>query len=96
MTNYRRGYEAERRAARELAAQGYTVLRMAGSRGPCDLVAVGPDVRFIQVKRVRHGSGRVAKAQQELVALPCPPGTRKEIWVWVDRQGWRIQEVTQE
>jgi predicted RNA binding protein YcfA (HicA-like mRNA interferase family) len=40
MTNYTRGRAKEYRVAKRLRAQGWTVLRTAGSHGPFDLIAI--------------------------------------------------------
>ena len=50
--NYEKGVRKERRIKKELERAGWTVLRMAGSHGFADLVAIRSDgkIRFIQVK----------------------------------------------
>lgn len=94
MANYRRGYRAELAAKKELEAQGFTVLRAAGSKGPFDLVAFNKDVvRFIQVKRVRNGSGGLSKSLRELERVPVPPCARKEVWLWRDKEGFAEREA---
>lgn len=89
---YRRGYLAELRAVEELRGEGYLALRVAGSRGPFDIVALGEEVRFIQVKRAKPGKEKdaLAEARREIAALPG--GFRREVWVWVDRRGF-VKEV---
>ncbi|RDV82328.1 hypothetical protein [Ammonifex thiophilus] len=92
--NYRRGYLAELRAKGELEKEGYLVLRTAGSKGPFDLVAVRKDgVRLIQVKRCRDGDGIRPGDLRALGALPVPPGTTKELWVWRDGEGFVRRET---
>jgi Holliday junction resolvase len=86
--NYRRGYYAERRAAEELKKEGYFVVRAAGSRGPVDLVAIGKDVRLIQVKR---GKGALAEGKREIARVPYPGP--KEVWVYEGRRGFRKEVV---
>lgn len=53
-SNYNRGRAYEYRAKKELEAQGYSVIRAAGSHGPFDLIAVprtpGWLVRCVQIK----------------------------------------------
>jgi len=96
VTNYRRGYVAERKAVKVLEAAGYVVARTAGSHSPFDVVAVGPGgVRLIQVKRVKFGRIRVTveAALEELRQVPKLPGVSREIWVWVDGDGWVVQEA---
>jgi Holliday junction resolvase len=86
--NYRRGYYAERKAAEALKKEGYFVVRAAGSRGPVDLVALGKDVRLIQVKR---GKGALAEGKREIARVPCPG--LKEVWIYEGRQGFRKEVV---
>ena len=89
MTNYERGVIIERRAQAELEAQGYLVIRAAGSKGPADLVAIGAGVRLIQCKRTagNPGSG-LSAALKELAALRLPDGVSTELWQWCDGKGW--------
>lgn len=92
-TNYQRGVIIERKAQAELEADGYLVIRAAGSKGPADLVAIPRDdaapVRLIQCKRTAGtpGSGLRA-ALQELSALPLPADVSAELWQWCDGKGW--------
>jgi hypothetical protein len=88
VTNYTVGRRLEYRARDELIAQGYTVVRSAGSKGPIDLVAIGRNVRLIQVKaRSPRRSDRL-----KLAAVPTPRGVRREIWQW-QTGTWRIHPV---
>ncbi len=93
MTHYAVGRRLEYRARDELIAQGYTVVRSAGSKGPIDLVAIGPatgrrTVRLIQVKaRSPRSADRL-----KLAAVSAPRGVQREIWQW--RAGtWHIHPV---
>jgi hypothetical protein len=86
--NYRRGYYAERKAAEELKKEGYFVVRAAGSRGPVDLVALGKDVRLIQVKRGKA----LAEGKREIARVPCPG--LKEVWIYEGRRGFRKEVVS--
>jgi len=79
--NYRRGYYAERKAAEELRREGYFVIRAAGSRGPVDLVALGKDIRLIQVKR---GKGALREGVREILSVNIP-GVSREVWVYEGR-----------
>lgn len=64
MTAYRRGADFERAVCTALRAEGYTVVRSAGSRSIVDVVALRPGVVvLIQAKR----DGR------------CSPGERAEL-----------------
>lgn len=93
--NYRRGYLAERKAAKVLEP-GYVVARTAGSHSPFDVVAVGPNgVRLIQVKRVKEGgfTAILEAAREEIRQVPKVPGVSREVWVWLDGKGWIVQEA---
>ncbi len=93
MTHYSAGRRLEYRARDELIAQGYTVVRSAGSKGPIDLVAIGPakgrcTVRLIQVKaRSPRRADRL-----KLTAVAVPRGVRREIWQW-QAGTWLIHPV---
>ncbi len=58
MTAYRRGADFERRVAAHLREEGWVVVRAAGSRGECDLVALqaGKIPRLVQCKVGPHFS----------------------------------------
>ena len=88
MTRYTTGRRLEYRARDALRAQGYTVVRSAGSKGPIDLVAIGRNVRLIQVKANRPRRTDRLK----LAAVPAPRGVRREIWQW-QAGTWRIHPV---
>lgn len=94
--NYRRGYLAERRAAKVLERAGYVVARTAGSHSPFDVVAVNPNgVRLIQVKRVKEGgiAATLEAAREEIRQVPKVQGVSREVWIWFDGEGWVVQEV---
>ena len=99
MSNGSRGAVAERRAAQELRAAGYTVTRSGASKGAYDLIAVGPrDILLLSIKLTKQDRpSRVAPrtAVESLRDAPAPrvPEVRKELWTWVDRVGWRIKQV---
>lgn len=92
MTNYQRGARLERLARAQLERAGYFVVRSAGSKGACDLVAWdAKQIKLIQVK----SSGEVDKrAIEKLRKVPCPINGRREIW---ERDGglkdWKVIEV---
>ena len=88
MSRYTTGRRLEYRARDELIAQGYTVVRSAGSKGPIDLVAIGCHVRLIQIK---SGPPRPSD-RKRLRAVLAPRGTRREIWQW-QAGAWRIHPV---
>ncbi len=58
MTPYLRGADFERRVAAHFRADGYMVVRSAGSRGACDLVAMraGETPRLVQCRIGSHFS----------------------------------------
>lgn len=88
MSNYARGVRLEHKCRDFFIAQGYTVIRSAGSKGAADLVAIsGNDVVLVQVGKKGKS---VADALQRLAAVPAPAHVRKEVWIWVPRQGWRL------
>ena len=91
MSRYAKGRRLEWLARDALIAQGYTVIRSAGSKGPVDLVAIGPaEIRLIQVKAV----GGVRRADlRKLRQVACPPGTRCEIWQRAPRGQWKVQRL---
>ncbi len=63
MTAYRRGADFERMVAERLRADGWTTFRVAGSRGPADLVAVRENWGHAQVVLIqckRNGRARPA------------------------------------
>lgn len=89
-TNYQRGVLVEHKAAQELEALGYLVIRAAGSHGPADLVAIGPaGVRLVQCKRTKAKPGSGLRGPlRELASLRLPENATAEIWQWCDGQGW--------
>lgn len=88
----RLAFEHEARAL--LEAEGFRVLRSAGSRGPVDLFAFSPtEVRIIQVKstnRLEHRGTRTMLRQAilDLLALPSPPGLTRWLFVRELRGNW--------
>lgn len=72
-----KGSRAERKARRQLEADGYAVTRAGGSLGVFDLIAIGPThVRAIQVK---SGTSRLTRAERaEIVAIEVPSNVVKE------------------
>jgi Holliday junction resolvase-like predicted endonuclease len=89
MTNYTNGRAMEYLARNTLTADGYTVLRAAGSKGPVDLIAWNNGgARFIQVKK---GRGAIRPAERaKLRALPIPPASTVELWTRVSGQ-WEVE-----
>lgn len=89
---YRRGYRAERKAVAELEKEGFIAVRVAGSKGPFDVVALGEKVRFIQVKRAKAGKEESALQEGKREISAISGAFVKEVWVWVDRKGF-VKEV---
>jgi len=88
-SNYRRGRRLEYLARTALVAEGYTVVRAAGSKGPADLVAMNANqVRLIQIKSPGHVQD---SDREKLRAVKCPRA-RREIWVRYPKE-WRIEIV---
>lgn len=94
MSNQRRGYEAERKCVNALRDKGYIVFRSAASKGPFDVIAVKPnDILFVQVKRTKNPSVKHSPETLREMAkavVPAAKWIRKELWCWVERQGWVI------
>ena len=72
-------------------------MRSTASKGPYDLMAVGPnDVLLLQVTRMRKPTPtRIRQKLRALAAAAAPevPCVRKELWIWTDHEGWRIQSA---
>lgn len=84
-----KGTRREHRSRQILEAEGYRVLRAAGSHGAWDLIGVREDgVLFVQVKS-RDWPGRVEMST--LRAFPCPPHCRRIVHRW--RDGARRPDV---
>lgn len=78
MSNYVKGRTAEYRARKTLQQQGYTVIRSAGSKGPCDLLAFnGAELRIVSVKSGAYCS-QIERAA--LCELARPENSTVEIW----------------
>lgn len=90
--NYLRGVAKERAAKKELEEQGAIVTRASGSHGVFDLVAFFPDRTLaIQCKRFEEFDKSTVKETMEgLNAAKVGPGVTKQLWIWLDRKGWRI------
>lgn len=86
---YRRGVHYERRAMKELQANGYLVVRSSGSHGVFDLWAVNEDhLLLVQCKATKANGSNYTKEKEEMFAIKTPVFCRKELWVWVERKGW--------
>lgn len=65
-----------------LESLGYEVVRVAGSKGSWDLLALNShEIRLIQVRSNRD----VSKVEKEILqGLKYPICVSKELWTWVD------------
>jgi Holliday junction resolvase len=90
MTNYRRGYEIERKLVNQFRKEGYVSVRSSGSHSPIDVFCIKPDsIRLIQCKRVKkYRQSMFEKEIKELESLEAPACCSKELWVWEDGYGW--------
>lgn len=89
MTNYKRGYETERKIVNELKKKGYLAVRTAGSHSLFDVIAINDkEVLLIQAKRTKKKYNWADENIYKFVELQVPGNVRKELWVWVDREGF--------
>jgi hypothetical protein len=94
MTNYTRGRTAEYQAKKELEKQGYYVVRSSGSHSCIDIIAIGVNIKLIQIKRTKRAltinfvNGLYDKDINALRELHVSTNVSKELWVWLDRKGW--------
>lgn len=69
------------------------MIRSAGSHGACDLIALNQkEILLIQVGM------QGAKDEQDFELLrrvPAPTLARRQMWIWVPRVGWEIEELPQ-
>ena len=89
--NYRKGRRLEYAARDALRAQGYIVIRAAGSKGPVDLIAIGHrQVRLVQVKA--HGAARPTDVNKLRRLLPLPASVSLELWERdTQTQRWQVR-----
>ncbi|BAF60337.1 holliday junction resolvase [Pelotomaculum thermopropionicum SI] len=101
-TNYRRGYETERRIMADLAEQGFLVLRSAGSHSKIDVLGLRKDrIIAVQSKRTKlytpSAYRKEIQAIQDLIGdygLDEAENLDFELWVWVDHVGFRKWQIT--
>ncbi len=85
--NYLRGRHAEYQCMAELRAQGYpVVMRAAGSHGPFDVIALGPNGGVCaQVKRTEGPNvPGFTKDLEALRAVGVHESNSKQLWVYID------------
>ena len=90
-----KGSRNEKRCADELRGEGYVIWKTIRTKyqnidlfGLFDVVALHPEgkhIKFIQVKSNRADN----KAREAIMKLKMPSSCIKEMWIWVDRVGWR-------
>ena len=86
---YKRGVHYERQAKKELEKSGYLVIRSSGSHGIFDIWALNDkELKLIQCKAVKKSSN-FTKLTSEIKKIKVPPFCSKELWIWIDRKGWR-------
>jgi Holliday junction resolvase len=96
------GKQAEYMARVCLESQGYHVVKSAGAHSPVDLVAwkhTGHPL-LIQVRRSRRRLDLHTQVswmfRDDIMALQAvcrPYFASSQLWLWTDRQGWRVFEV---
>lgn len=98
MTNYANGTRIEYIARNQLIADGYDVMRAAGSKGCVDLIAWSiREIRFIQVKKEGERRRKYTEDYLGLQKLNTPPCKASfEIWVWKKNRGWKEKVVVKE
>jgi len=82
--NYLKGRRLEYEARKILLAEYPVVMRTAGSHVMFDIIAVGKDTLFIQVKSSRSES---LKALQGILDANLDDSNRYEVW-WKDKGKW--------
>lgn len=94
-TNYEQGRETEYKAMRDLTAQGYEVVRMAGSHSALDVIAWREDgSKFVQCKSYTKRPMSYAEDIAKLEAIQLPPNSTAELWVrQKGKRGWVLQQV---
>lgn len=97
-TNYQRGYEIERKIMEELTGRGFLVFRSAGSHSKIDILGIRKDrIVAVQSKRTKEFSWSVyrkeVEAIQEIIRSYELDNIDFELWVWVDRKGFRKWKI---
>lgn len=102
-SNYRRGYQTERKAMEELEKEGFFAFRTAGSHGVFDVVGIGStEGKLIQLKRSKKNKRSDKEAEERIKEFHKRLDTLEgkihkvsysdyfstELWIWVDRKGW--------
>lgn len=106
-SNYKRGAEIEYRIKNALEAEGWYVMRSAGSKGLLDLLAINKkgEMFCIQAKRTKAKNIPWSKYKEEIKELEKfseeynNPNLRVEFWIWKDKDDWtkhKIKEINGE
>lgn len=91
---YAKGRDYEYQVRDILIAEGFIITRSAGSKGPFDLIGIGP--QSVRLVKVRTPSNPYTKAEKEKMAkMPCPDCCSIEIWTKIKYQPWEIEIVRQ-
>lgn len=86
---FKRGSHYERKAKKELEQQGYLVVKSGGSKGIFDLWALGNNrLKLIQCKATKSNPS-FSGLTTTLSKISVPDFCDKEIWIWIDRKGWK-------
>jgi hypothetical protein len=86
----------------ELTKHGFLVMRSAGSHSKIDVLGIRKNkIVAVQAKRTKHFSwsayrGEVAAIQEVMKEYDLALVMDWELWVWVDRQGFRKWIITPE
>lgn len=92
-TNYERGRPQEYVCIRDLKKLGMWAHRMAGSKGPFDILAFDNEANqtvIISVKSYILSDGEARSERRTLHAFKTPNCVRKELWMKGTR-GWEVQ-----
>jgi len=96
LTQYRRGYEAERKCVKELEDMGYVAIRSGGSKKidvvafkrtdlwECQDIKCRDDEALIRAIMVTRNKTTAKKRQDKeyLLSLPLPTTVSKELWLY--------------
>ena len=91
--NKDRGSRYERIAKKELERQGYMVVRSGSSLGVFDLWAYNQnELKLIQCKATKSNV-KFNDVREELKKIKVPAFCSKELWIWIDRKGWKKEII---
>lgn len=99
MSNYRKGYMAERDVVNSFRDKGFFATRSAGSHSKADVIVVEPDrVRMIQLKVT--GKRKIYESSykddwEALKKMNVPDNVTKEIWTKVAYQRGYTKKIVE-